>query len=810
MNTNPRVFSFLALMVMLSMIVTTVNAQLNSVPAQKALRDIVARANIPQPEPPKPERAFITPYVSKPVAPADTRGLPLASLAEPYTGEPRQVFRLLPRPRGEQMVRTNRDYDPLVQLSPGGINMPLPSTNWEGISSTGLVPPDTDGQVGPDHYVQIVNSPGGAQVRVWDKTGTQLYDFGLENLWPTNDPCYEHAYGDPIVLYDQMADRWLLTQFALPDPPYYECMAISKTGTPTDNPNEWWLYSFRVHETKMNDYPKLGIWPDGYYMSVNQFYLGDSWDGAGVYVFDRAAMLNGDPAAFQYADLAGLNPNYGGLLPSNLMGDTLPPPGAPNYFMSVDMDWNGSDDVMHVFEFHTDWTNPLNSTFSLVSDIVVAPFDWNVCGSSFCIDQPDGAPQLDAITDGLMMHLWYRNFGDHESLVVNHTVNAGSDRAGIRWYEFRGGAVDTTLADATIHQQGTYAPDDAEHRWMGSVAMDRVGNVALGYSVSSVSVYSSIRYAGRQAGAPLGTLPEAEAEIIAGSGVQTYSIARWGDYSAMSVDPVDDCTFWYTQEYVETSGPRSWQTRVASFQFPSCSLESKGTLTGIVSDSVTLSPIAGVAIQATASPTRGYQTTTGADGAYTMLLPIGTYTITASIYGYQPATVGPVAVFSGTTMSQDLNLTPRPWPTWEKAVYFNDVLTDTFPVTIAPSDTIEIVDQVWITYTNNVTFTLTEEWSESLDLLAYQVRALPGGTVVIPGYGTVVSAPGRLVVEITDAPSDWGYVITKTFTVLNVSGGTDVITETLWVEDTAPQFVPIVLQFVSQSKLYLPLVMRNY
>ncbi|MHC4499484.1 MAG: hypothetical protein ACYS21_10275, partial [Planctomycetota bacterium] len=527
----------------------------------------------PNEVPPAPGWVLSNPVVSEPVVPADTRNLPPAPPVAHFTGEPQALESTFMLPRHERTSGGSETQDPAVQLQSGEVNMPLPIMNWEGISATGVLPPDTDGQVGPDHYVQIVNAPGvGSQVRIWNKTGTQLHNFGLNSLWPTGDPCYLHAYGDPVVLYDQMADRWLLTQFALPNPPYYECVAISKGGVPTNNPNDWWMYSFLVHNSKLNDYPKLGVWPDGYYMSANQFDV-NGWAGTGVWVLDRDAMLNGLPATYQYFDLATVDINYGSLLPSNLMGDTLPPPGAPNYFMSVDMDWSGSDDVMHIFEFHTDWAVPANTTFGLVAEPVVAPFDWDLCPNfrEQCIHQPDGAPQLESLSDRLMMHLWYRNYGDHESLVVNHTVDVdGAGRAGIRWYEFRGGAVNTTLADATIHQQGTYAPADGHHRWMGSIAMDGAGNMALGYSVSSTNLYPSIRYVGRLASDPLGTMPQAEGEIIAGSGVQTHSAARWGDYSAMSVDPVNDCTFWYTQEYIETTGSAPWQTRVASFQYEEC------------------------------------------------------------------------------------------------------------------------------------------------------------------------------------------------------------------------------------------------
>ncbi len=516
------------------------------------------------------------PVVSGPYLPVDTTGLPPAPALNPERMTELIVRGAKPLPGHKPAldISTGRTANVQSWLSPN--IMPGALTNWEGIAHTGVLPPDANGQVGPNHYVQVVNSSPGTQVRIWDKSGTQLYDFGLQDLWPSSDTCNQDAYGDPVALYDQIADRWVLTQFALPDPPYYECFAVSKTGAPTNDPNDWHLYSFKVHDTKMNDYPKLGVWPDGYYMSVNQFNADDSWGGAGVFVFDRDAMLNGNSATFQYFDVADININYGGLLPSNLMGATLPPTGAPNYFMAVDMNWSGSDDVLHIFEFHTDWNDPNNSSFTFVKDLVVDPFNWNFDGSggsrdNWDIPQPDTNVELDSLSDRLMMHLWYRNYGDHESLVVNHTVNvgSGSDHAGVRWYEIRGGTVDATLADAAIYQQGTYAPD-ADNRWMGSVAMDRVGNLAVGFSVSSNTVYPGIRYAGRLAGDPLGELSQGEAEIIAGGGGQTHDAARWGDYSSLTVDPADDCTFWFTTEYMQTTSSAGWQTRVGSFKFDNC------------------------------------------------------------------------------------------------------------------------------------------------------------------------------------------------------------------------------------------------
>ena len=512
------------------------------------------------------------PYVSPPVAPADTTGLPPAP--PPTTNESaEEIIRpLLYPPKNSKTTEENTSSTPSSKSPSMKAPSAMPATiiTWEGISHENVSPPDTTGQVGPNHYVQMINNSTGARVRIWKKDGTQLYDFLMRDLWPSGDACHDDAAGDPVVLYDHMADRWLLTQFA-PDEGflgnhYYECIAVSKGGTPTNVPDDWWLYSIEVSDTKFNDYPKFGIWPDGYYMSANQFQ-NNLWAGVGVWVFDRSAMLNGNSAASTYFDLGNDNETkyYSSLLPSNLTGDILPPLGAPNYFMSVDMNWDGDDDILHIWEFHTDWNDTDNTTFSLVKDIVVDSFDWNIDK----VPQPDTDNKLDAIADRLMMHLWYRNYGDHESLVVNHTIDVGGDHAGIRWYEIRGGVVNTTLSDANIYQQGDYAPD-ATHRWMGSAAMDRVGNMAIGFSVSDATdVYPGIRYAGRYYNDPLNQLAQGEAVLVDGDGSETGT-NRWGDYSAISVDPQDDCTFWYTSEYVVGTGDYQWQTRIGSFKFPNC------------------------------------------------------------------------------------------------------------------------------------------------------------------------------------------------------------------------------------------------
>jgi subtilisin-like proprotein convertase family protein len=471
--------------------------------------------------------------------------------------------------------------DPVVQDYFGPLAMPTPILSFQGYrqqdnfdnnNGLGVLPPDTEGDIGPNHYVQWVN----IGLRIFDKSGnTVLGPVNGNTLWSGfPGTCAAQNDGDPVVLYDSMAGRWLLSQFSIPtgaSGPSYECIAISTSGDPTGS---YYRYEFQTHPAYFEDYPHFGVWPDAYYMSMNEFSSLVTFAGAGSFAFDRARMLAGDPSAtMQYFHV---DAPFGGMLPSDLDGATLPPAGSPNYFVEVDDEWGSApQDRLSVFEFHVDWANPSNSTFTGPVVLGTAPFDSDLCTGSreACIPQAGTTVMLEAITDRLMWRLAYRNYGDpsgagtHESLVINHTVDAdGAGRAGVRWYELRdpGGS-------PVIYQQGTYAPADGNFRWMGSASMDRDGNVALGYSLSSPLLFPQIRYTGRLSSDPLGTMPQGEATLHAGSGSQTRSDApRWGDYSMISIDPTDDCTFWYTQEYYEQTSSASWTTRVGSFRFPSC------------------------------------------------------------------------------------------------------------------------------------------------------------------------------------------------------------------------------------------------
>ena len=443
------------------------------------------------------------------------------------------------------------------------VNIAAPIQNFEGVNNVnGVLPPDTNGDVGPNHYMQWVN----LSFAIYSKTGALLYGPAAGNtLWSGfGGACQTTNDGDPIVQYDHLADRWMVSQFALPNypsGPFYQCIAVSQTGDPT---GAWYRYQFQISATKLNDYPHFGVWPDGYYMSINQF-AGNSWGGAGAVAFERDKMLQGLPAQMVYFDLYGVDPNLGGMLPADLDGPA-PAAGSPNIFAQMDDNAYGySPDQLQLWNFHVDWANPSASTFTQAKVLPTAAFDANMCsGSRNCIQQQGTTRRLDAIADRLMYRLQYRNFGSYQTLVLNHTVDVNStDRAGLRWYELRDAG-----AGWNIYQQGTFSPD-ATRRWMGSAAMDSSGNIGMGYSASSSTMYPAIRYTGRLAGDALGQMTQGEGTIINGTGAQTHTASRWGDYSSLSVDP-DGCTFWFTSEYVQTTGTSPWRTRIGSFVLPGC------------------------------------------------------------------------------------------------------------------------------------------------------------------------------------------------------------------------------------------------
>ena len=450
--------------------------------------------------------------------------------------------------------------DGALQTSPGPLAGTTKGLNFAGVGqgdygfTVQYAPPDTNGAVGGTQYVQWVNT----YFAVFDKsTGAIASGFPKpgNSIWANfGGGCQQNNDGDPIVQYDKLANRWILTQFSVSTTPYTQCVAVSTTSDATGTYNR---YEFN-YGTQFNDYPKMGVWPDGYYITYNIFTNGSTFAGSKVCAFDRTAMLAGTAATqlcFQ------LSTAYGGLLPSDLDGTTAPPKGSPNFVM------NYGANSLNLWKFHVDFATPAKATFTGPTNIPVAAFNAACSGGGACIPQPSTSNKLDSLADRLMYRLAYRNRGGTEALVVNHSVTVGNKHNGItsvRWYEVR-----TPNATPTVFQQGTLGTADGIHRWMGSIAMDKVGNMALGYSASSGSVAPSIRHTGRLVTDTPGTM-QTENIVQVGGGSQTGTLHRWGDYSAMTVDPVDDCTFWYTTEYLKASGSFNWSTRIASFKFPGC------------------------------------------------------------------------------------------------------------------------------------------------------------------------------------------------------------------------------------------------
>jgi hypothetical protein len=510
---------------------------------------------------------------SKPVTSRELRhdtSPPLTLMAQrPVSGPDRQIRIKTPPGLAERHKGFAKRPDPVLQSEVGIALTPPPILTFEGQSDDDnaatlgfrVVPPDTNGDVGPDHYVQFIN----LILAVYDKSGMKIFGPVPGNIFWSGfgGICEANNDGDPVVLFDHLAGRWVVSQFAIGNDGH-QCVAVSATGDPT---GRYHRYDFLVSPGGFNDYPKLGVWPDAYYMSANEFNGGFS--GAIAVAFERARMLRGQSAQMvKFGPLGCGTECFFSLQPSDLDG-SAPAAGTPNTFLMAfdDETWGtgANPDGYRLWNFSVNWSVPSSSTFTALGQVDAPEFDSNLCNFSPCVTQPGGGERLDSLSQFTMFRAQYRQFPAHASLVMNHTVDAtGKNLSGVRWTELR-----NTGPGWTLHQTGTFAPDDGHHRWMGSAAMDQSGNIALGYSVSSRSLFPSVRYVTRLVTDPLGAMGD-EIELQAGAGVQQRSFNRWGDYSSMSVDP-DGCTFWYTQEYYANSGRFDFKTRIGSFRLASCS-----------------------------------------------------------------------------------------------------------------------------------------------------------------------------------------------------------------------------------------------
>jgi hypothetical protein len=476
--------------------------------------------------------------------------------------------------------------------SPPAAPMPSATTSFAGLSFTDLCggvqcgggwPPDTNGDVGLNHYILAVNTA----YDIYNKTGSLLASFTEDQLWTSGgtNPCNGDSQGDPIVVYDSLADRWILSHFAFgfkgrnPTSPFYQCIAVSKTSDPVSG--GWWLYPIRMDPGgtglpptgAFGDYPKFGIWTDCLYMAANEFQASNSsFLGVSFASFSRTDMYSGNPLTFSLGYLAG-NTTFT-MIPSNLtapLPTQLPAAGTPNYFVSESQTTFGID----VRKFTPGPNCGNGGVLGAAVTVGQASYDFADLGN--VVPQPGTTTKLDSLDDRLLQKVHYSKVGSTESLWVVHSTRANaSSNVQPQWEQIdvTGGVVNLTPV-----QQQIYAPDTTLYRWMGSLAVDSQGNMALGYSTSDGTThYPSIAYSGRLVSDPLNTLPQTEIQLLAGAGAQTNTCggaacSRWGDYSSMSLDPSDHCTFWYANEYYSSASngtAGNWQTRIGSFKFPSC------------------------------------------------------------------------------------------------------------------------------------------------------------------------------------------------------------------------------------------------
>jgi len=597
--------------------------------------------------------------------------------ARPFTGDLRQLpqvpVTMMERPELEgpepspgfyvppgQSAPTEPESAPQADISAVNAPAPPPSANFEGLSfgaNGNGHPPDTVGDVGPTYYIQSINT----SIGIFDKATGNLITAPTFNAFMSQghfgNLCDTNNFGDPVVVYDTFEDRWIITDFAFTltggvvnNPPgAFQCVAVSKTGDPILG--GWNFYSVNT-AGGLGDYPKFGIWPDGLYMTASMFnYAGTTFLNPRAYAFNKAQMYAG-AASVQIISFDMPSADFT-VLPSNARLQTgTPPPGTPNYYLST---WQFTNAVT-VYKFHVDWNNPGASTFT-GPDIPIAATSWP--NASVPNAPSQGGNNLDVLQIRAMMQNQYSNIGGVESLWATHTVRRGNTTgfAAPRFYQVT--VTGGTVAPA-ITQAATFDPDLANviHRFMPSLAVDRAGNLALGYSTSSSTTKPAIKYAGRLATDPINTFSQTEQLMIQGAGTQTGSCGggactRWGDYSAMTLDP-DGCTFWYTNMYYAVDG-LNHHTRIGSFTLPQCTTIGNGSVQGIVTSSSGGGPIQGATI------TFGSRiTTTDISGFYSFSnIPAGTYpSIIASYPGYTTVTVNSLVVNEAAITNQNFVLGP--------------------------------------------------------------------------------------------------------------------------------------------------------
>src|SRR5499427_7817621 len=554
--------------------------------------------------------------------------------------------------------------------------MPAPILTFAGMNSTQsgclCLPPDSDGDVGPNHYINSVNS----SIKIFDKLGNPLngtngttYNSFFSALGAGN-PCGSNQNdGDGIVFYDHMADRWVVSDFAFPAFPgtsFWQCVGVSKTSSPVSG--GWWLYAIQVdpaNPSYLGDYPKFGLWPDAYYLSMNEFSNNTTFNGVRVYALDRHSMINAGPAnAIGFSILpANLGDQYS-LVPASFRTGDPPPAGQPEWFMDVNSSATAGTVETQVFvrRFHVDFVTPANSTFGVGAthspDGIITVNGFKDAFKATTSDiVPNGTTTtgqwLDTLGDKIMYPLIYQNLGGTESIYADQTILLATDNTltgptAVRWYQFN--MTGNTIPATPAQQQDWNNGADGLFRWMPSINVDRQGNVAIGYSTSSRTLNPEIRYAGRLAGDPPNNMSQGEATLITSGGHQTSNLGRWGDYSTMFVDPTDSCTFWHVNEYYTSTSSASWATRIGSFKFPGCTAATPTpTPTATATATAAVSP----------TPTATFTPTPTATATFT---PAATATFTPTA----TATFTPTATATATstpTATATATFTPTPTPT---------------------------------------------------------------------------------------------------------------------------------------------------
>ncbi len=639
------------------------------------------------------------------------------------------------------------------------VAMPTPIVTFDAMNFTANGagwPPDTVGDVGPNHYVQAVNT----SVGIYSKTGTQLSTVTFNTLWTgagTGTPCDASHDGDPTVIYDPGRDRFIVADFAWTDTqngPYYECVAVSKTSNPLSG--GWWLYAIRADDAAhpyLPDYPKMGIWPDGLYMSTNMFDClnagcsSASYQGARAYAFNINKMVNGTALTANDVQFVDMTPagNHFTVLPSNYRG-TSPPANTPNYFVGESQ----TAFAWEVYKFHIDFTTPANTTYTGPTN--VSQTTYVTAASS--VPNPSPGLNNETLADRMMMQVQYRNISGVESLWVNHTTGTASPGAstptGLQWAQINvtGTTVNTTPVQQQIFNNGA----DGINRFIGALAVDKQGNMAIGYTASSLTLAPDIRYAGRLVSDPLNTLAQTETTMLPGvtRNVQTGH-TRWGDYSAMSVDPTDDCTFWYTHLYFPVTG-QNWVTRVGSFKHTTCTAGATPTATATFTPTPSATNTATATATITFTPT---PTNTATNTSTPTATATNTSTPTATATNTSTPTVTATNTFTPTATATE---TFTPTPTATNTFTPTSTATETFTPTPTATNTFTPTPTATETFTPTPTatetFTPTNTATNTPTNTATNTPTFtPTPPPVISGsvtYGNAVGTPStRLVSNVT-------------------------------------------------------------